>query len=150
MINMSGSRRSPFRRLTYTDAQFVDIIHSSNLTYGYGIYDPLGDIDFYPNGGAKQPQCESVEDSSEYLSCNHDAAPYFFLQSINTDKCLFRSVQCPSYDDFLDGQCPPDSSATDLMGLPAQKIPCLAPKSKFYLRTMEVSPYCLQDGDGPA
>ncbi|GIY70852.1 lipase member H [Caerostris darwini] len=117
---------------------------------GYGIYDPLGDIDFYPNGGAKQPQCESVEDSSEYISCNHDAAPYFFLQSINTTQCLFRSVQCPIYDDFLDGQCPPDSSATDLMGLPAQKIPCLAPKSKFYLRTMEDSPYCLQDGDGPA
>ncbi|GIY11415.1 lipase domain-containing protein [Caerostris extrusa] len=41
-------------RLTYTDAIFVDVIHSSNLTYGLGLYAPLGDIDFYPNGGAKQ------------------------------------------------------------------------------------------------
>ncbi|GIY15986.1 lipase domain-containing protein [Caerostris extrusa] len=157
----------------------------------YGILRSAWRHRFYPNGGAKQPQCESVEeessrrsdskashqttqtvallwaksghphwavnyiasfisDSSEYLSCNHGAAPYFFLQSINTAKCLFRSVQCPSYDDFLDGQCPPDSSTTDLMGLPAQKIPGLVPKSRFYLRTMADLPYCLQDGDEPA
>ncbi|GIY11413.1 inactive pancreatic lipase-related protein 1 [Caerostris extrusa] len=130
-----------FHRLTYTDAIFVDVIHSNNLTYGYGTYEPHGDIDFYPNGGAKQPQCQSVENS---VSCNHNAAPQFFLQSINTTKCLFRSVQCTHYKDFLDGQCPPNSSTTDLMGLPAQQIPGLAPKSKFYLRTMEDSPYCLQ------
>ncbi|GIY40835.1 lipase member H [Caerostris extrusa] len=91
-----------------------------------------------------------ISDSPEYPSCNHDAAPYFFLQSINKAQCLFRSVQCPNYDDFLDGQCPPDSSKTDLMGLPAQQIPGLAPKSKFYLRTMADLPYCLQDGDEPA
>ncbi|GIY11417.1 hypothetical protein CEXT_196011 [Caerostris extrusa] len=89
-------------------------------------------------------------DYSRYLSCNHNAAPQFFLRSINKAQCLFRSVQCPNYDDFLDGQCPPDSSITDLMGLPAQKIPGLAPKSKFYLRTMTDSPFCLQDGDEPA
>ncbi|GIY11419.1 pancreatic triacylglycerol lipase [Caerostris extrusa] len=47
-------------RLTYTDADFVDVIHSSNITYGYGLHAPLGDIDFYPNGGKKQPQCESL------------------------------------------------------------------------------------------
>ncbi|XP_058379362.1 lipase member I isoform X4 [Diceros bicornis minor] len=42
-------------RLDYTDAKFVDVIHSD--TNGLGIKEPLGHIDFYPNGGKKQPGC---------------------------------------------------------------------------------------------
>lgn len=43
-------------RLDSSDAQFVDVIHSAG---GYlGIYGPVGDIDFYPNGGIPiQPGC---------------------------------------------------------------------------------------------
>ncbi|XP_011885170.1 PREDICTED: lipase member I isoform X3 [Cercocebus atys] len=49
------SRKPPYRRLDYTDAKFVDVIHSNS--HGLGIREPLGHIDFYPNGGRKQPGC---------------------------------------------------------------------------------------------
>lgn len=43
------------RRLTKTDARFVDVIHS-NARYGLnnaiGLETPLGHADFYPNGGS--------------------------------------------------------------------------------------------------
>nr|XP_012300160.1 lipase member I isoform X4 [Aotus nancymaae] len=49
------SRKPPYSRLDYTDAKFVDVIHSDSN--GLGIREPLGHIDFYPNGGNKQPGC---------------------------------------------------------------------------------------------
>ncbi|XP_010358681.2 lipase member I isoform X5 [Rhinopithecus roxellana] len=49
------SRKLPYKRLDYTDAKFVDVIHSNSN--GLGIREPLGHIDFYPNGGKKQPGC---------------------------------------------------------------------------------------------
>ncbi|XP_037656576.1 lipase member I [Choloepus didactylus] len=49
------SGKPQYDRLDYTDATFVDVIHSD--TNGLGIKEPLGHIDFYPNGGKKQPGC---------------------------------------------------------------------------------------------
>lgn len=39
----------PDQRLSVTDATFIDAIHTDNLKFGYA--DPIGDVDFYPNGG---------------------------------------------------------------------------------------------------
>jgi len=47
-------------RLDTTDADFVDVIHSDagNLVGDeLGFPDPIGHIDFYPNGGTDQPGC---------------------------------------------------------------------------------------------
>ncbi|GBO39841.1 Lipase member I, partial [Araneus ventricosus] len=49
-----------FPALSYEDANFVDVIHTSNLTTGYGYHEPIGDMDFYPNGGNSQPQCQTI------------------------------------------------------------------------------------------
>ncbi|XP_027437927.1 lipase member H isoform X3 [Callorhinus ursinus] len=47
--------RPPEDRLDPGDAQFVDVIHSDIDALGYK--EPLGNIDFYPNGGLDQPGC---------------------------------------------------------------------------------------------
>jgi len=50
------STKRPAERLHRTDAQFVDIVHTTNLVLGQ--HKPIGIIDFYPNGGnTKQPGC---------------------------------------------------------------------------------------------
>ena len=46
--------------LTPTSAAFVDVIHTAGGTLG--IWDPIGNADFYPNGGAiPQPGCMGLE-----------------------------------------------------------------------------------------
>lgn len=51
------------QRLDPSDANFVDVIHTSNeevgLGYSIGFKGRLGHVDFYPNGGKKQPGCDN-------------------------------------------------------------------------------------------
>ncbi|CAG2163630.1 unnamed protein product, partial [Oppiella nova] len=50
------------RRLSRSDANFVDIIHTESRTkglfeWGAGMSQAIGHVDFYPNGGSGQPGC---------------------------------------------------------------------------------------------
>ncbi|CAF1187657.1 unnamed protein product [Rotaria sordida] len=56
-------RTDPRVRLDPTDAQFVDVIHTdgqAHIQLGLGLLQPLGHVDFYPNGGLEQPQCPKM------------------------------------------------------------------------------------------
>ena len=63
-----------------TDADFVDIIHTNGGDGrggdGFGIFKPLGHVDFYPNGGHRQPKCTRAR-------CSHRLAVNFFTTSIH-------------------------------------------------------------------
>ena len=50
------ARRPRKARLDSSDARFVDVIHTS-FNYLVGIMGRCGDVDFYVNGGGKQPGC---------------------------------------------------------------------------------------------
>ena len=48
------------QRLDTTDAEFVDVIHTHSgllITSGLSFLDPIGHVDFYPNGGSAQVGC---------------------------------------------------------------------------------------------
>ncbi|VVC98347.1 unnamed protein product [Leptidea sinapis] len=106
-------------RLDRSDAHYVDIIHSNAMPLyysGFGISEPIGHVDFYPNGGSTQPGCKddggyrSVGDSDMYMQvvkfvgCNHERSYEYFTESI-APNCPFIAIQCKSYESFLAGNC---------------------------------------------
>lgn len=49
-------------RLDKSDANYVDVVHSNGEAIyvgGFGISEPIGHVDFYPNGGRAQRGCSS-------------------------------------------------------------------------------------------
>ncbi|KAM7285238.1 endothelial lipase isoform X2 [Ixodes scapularis] len=74
-------------RLDRDDADFVDVIHTSNGVYELGMREPMGHVDFYPNRGGDQPRCFSA-------ACSHKIAKIYYRKSI--EKCTYSSGCCPS------------------------------------------------------
>ncbi|KAK6188478.1 hypothetical protein SNE40_004644 [Patella caerulea] len=145
-------------RLDPSDALFVDILHTdgiSILKLGYGMIEPCGHVDYYPNGGETQPGCDKDPVTSiatdgiyngvkQYVACNHIRAHEYFTESINA-KCPFVGFQCNSYEQFKAGNCIPCSGSNcGYMGYNADKVKPGAGKThvKYYLETSRNGPYC--------
>ncbi|KAM3962930.1 uncharacterized protein ACR2FA_003031 [Aphomia sociella] len=149
--------QDPRARLDRSDAKFVDVIHSNGETLilgGLGAAQPLGHVDFYPNGGRVQHGCSNlfvgaVSDlvlpwaapSPEGRSlCNHRRAYKFFTDSVSP-KCHFPAFPCTSYDTFLEGRCFPCDSQRRCgnMGYYADRS---LGRGQLYLLTREEEPFC--------
>ena len=53
----------PYVRLDKSDASYVDVIHSNGeslIVGGFGTWEPIGHVDFYPNGGRAQRGCQHL------------------------------------------------------------------------------------------
>ncbi|GFR06891.1 endothelial lipase [Trichonephila clavata] len=140
-------------RLFYTDAEYVDVMHTSNhLTgYGLGLYQSVGWSDFYVNGGEFQPACKKgekfiradgttlkLETFLDLALCNHEIALQYFLYSIQN--CKFQGTKCNRYSDLA--KCSSESNPTAVMGFYSEKNQNLRPQSDFYLNTTATAPYC--------
>lgn len=140
-------------RLDPSDAQFVDVIHSNGdgvLRGGFGSLQPMGHVDFYPNGGRVQVGCNSVLLSAlsdiiygKWQSlCNHRRALNFFMDSFEFNKCRFRSFNCDSYENYLKGECFDcglNNEKCSYMGYLANYS---KGRGKMYLTTHEEAPFC--------
>lgn len=142
-------------RLDSMDAQFVDVIHSNGenlILGGLGAWQPMGHVDFYPNGGRMQKGCtnlfvgavsDMIWSANEVYGrslCNHRRAYKFFTDSVSP-KCQFPAVPCESYDHFLEGKCFPCQNFRDCnnMGYYADKFPG---RGTLYLLTRDEEPFC--------
>ncbi|XP_045775464.1 pancreatic triacylglycerol lipase-like isoform X1 [Maniola jurtina] len=74
-------------RLRPSDAVYVEAIHSDGSAVGLGIGLPVGDVDFFPNGGASQPGCFDH-------FCNHNRAWQLFAATLTYNHLVGR--QCSS------------------------------------------------------
>jgi len=116
-------------RLDPTDGAYVDVIHTdatSILALGLGSEDPMGHVDYYPNGGRDQPGCmlglgghlneHGIGDGvKQYVACNHERSWKFMIESIKEKtqhrKCYFKAYPCKretvkkSYAAYLRGEC---------------------------------------------
>nr|AAY55209.1 IP13578p [Drosophila melanogaster] len=122
------------RRLDKGDADFVDVIHTD--VFGRGYLRAAGHVDFYPNFGAKQPGCmeENMQDPS---SCNHERAPRFYAESINTT-VGFWARQCSGWLLQLLTLCP-TTGAQALLGYHVSD----ELRGSYFLQTASKSPYAL-------
>lgn len=119
------SDTDPMVRLDSSDAKFVDIVHTDATPWierwprpgGLGMYQPIGHVDFYPNGGSNQAGCNDPmekfinknEDSffwgfQEFFGCNHIRCHQLYTDAIPM-RCPFVAIGCESYEKFLDGDC---------------------------------------------
>ncbi|XP_013194664.2 pancreatic triacylglycerol lipase [Amyelois transitella] len=72
-------------RLSIGDGQYVEAIHTDGLYQG--IYRPIGDADFYPNGGVNpMPGCVDS-------GCSHARAYQYFASSIYSNHFVGKSCQ---------------------------------------------------------
>ncbi|KAG8176542.1 hypothetical protein JTE90_014886 [Oedothorax gibbosus] len=150
-------------RLDPSDAHFVDVIHTdggSFITGGLGMIQDCGHVDFYPNGGKRQPGCSNqnvvgaIEKEGDllygirrFIGCNHIRAYEFFTESVNSD-CPFFGFACDSYDSFSSGHCPygcggggelcaPMGLRADGWARHKRKDPV-----KMFLHTANTEPFC--------
>lgn len=110
----------PVVRLDTTDAAFVDIIHTDSFNFGFA--EALGHVDFFPNGGYKQPGCtndtqklqamlEATDSSyltgSDVLGCSHMYSCHIYADTIlqGDSDCPYYGHICDSYDNYKDGKC---------------------------------------------
>lgn len=124
----------PESRLDESDGDFVDVIHSCGGTLGY--MKPLGNIDFYPNGGkAIQPGCNGMTELIE--ACSHGRAYHYYTESILVPNSFY-GHSCYSWQAYTDGKCSPANESV-LMGA---YVPHTA-KGIYFLKTNHKSPFGL-------
>ncbi|CAK9807663.1 Pancreatic triacylglycerol lipase (Fragment) [Anthophora plagiata] len=121
----------PGKRVSTEDANFVQVIHTNGGVLGY--VEPLGHVDFYPNGGCLQAGCMV----DMIGSCSHLRSVQYFAESINS-KVGFIAKSCKDYITYTHGDC--DSNASGLMGGIA---PNFNLTGKYYLKTHSVRPFAL-------
>ncbi|XP_072745945.1 inactive pancreatic lipase-related protein 1 [Anoplolepis gracilipes] len=123
----------PEYRLDPTDAQFVDVIHTSGPVFGF--LAPLGHADFYPNEGKiPQPGCSFVP---TITYCSHSRAHQLMTESIGST-VGFKARMCESWEKYKEQLC--DYNPVVLMG----EYASTSLRGKFYLSTNSASPYALQ------
>jgi len=161
----------PEVRLDPGDAKFVDVIHTDSKEFykgGLGMEQPVGHVDFYPNGGKAQPGCSfldfpylpsingNVEDitlppadsvARNLFACGHNRVIDLYIDSIlHTDKCPMVGHQCQDYTTFTNGDCyscRQDGARCSVMGYGASKHSSWkGDQIQMFLDTDSSSPYC--------
>ncbi|XP_071534496.1 pancreatic triacylglycerol lipase-like isoform X2 [Panulirus ornatus] len=129
-------------RLDPSDAHFVQVIHTNGggiMQSCVGLWDPLGHVDVYPNGGEHQPGCAvGGQDWTDLLQggCSHGRSHDYWVESIN-GQSAFTAVPCQDWSTFQAGDCNSCGHGCLQMGFHVDQNL----RGKYYLRTNTKSPY---------
>ncbi|XP_043258056.1 pancreatic triacylglycerol lipase-like [Colletes gigas] len=117
-------------RIARGDGHYVLILHTNSGVLGFDL--PLGDADFYFNGGTVQRGCE-VDPTS---ACSHFRATLFYAEALNSANG-FWGTKCDNYNNYRAGRC------TEPKVLMGGIEPDTSITGVYYLDTTAVSPYAL-------
>ncbi|XP_049802420.1 pancreatic triacylglycerol lipase-like [Schistocerca nitens] len=163
-----ASMRDNDMRLDPSDANIVDVIHTNGKLYsllGLGIPEPVGHIDFYPNGGMCQPGCvngkavgykfpgilsfllsaaSDVTTQLQKVICSHGRSYKLFTDSIRFHNCSFwgRKWNSLSEREPLNLNTTCSLANCTEMGYLADIFPA---RGSFYVPTRETEPFCIYD-----
>lgn len=148
-------------RLDASDGKFVDVIHTDGASIfygGFGASDPMGHVDYYPNGGSKQPGCDmsitdivDITSGKKYVVCNHERAIKLFIETLRQraegHSCHFKAHRCDSYDAFLKVECQQCGDGCSVMGPRSHSTrPNIAETEvKMYFSTLDEYPFCAHE-----
>ncbi|KAJ8943952.1 hypothetical protein NQ318_013532 [Aromia moschata] len=118
-------------RLNKGDARYVEVIHT---TASLSFHSPIGNGDYYPNGGVLQPGCVLSHDRS--LSCSHSRAYELYAESVSVGS--FVSTRCGLDATYELGLCANNDKSQMGGFVFADK-----PDGKFYLKTSGTPPFAL-------
>ncbi|KAL0851377.1 hypothetical protein ABMA28_007193 [Loxostege sticticalis] len=94
-------------RLNRNDATVVEVLSTSAGILGYD--QPLGDLNFFANGGTNQPGCGIV------ATCSRNYAFIYYGESVRSDVIngpKFVGTRCDNYQQALSNQCSGERDAT--------------------------------------
>ncbi|XP_045602586.2 pancreatic triacylglycerol lipase [Procambarus clarkii] len=140
------------QRLDSSDADFVDVLHANSGSLAEGciaLHQPLGHVDFYPNGGRHQPGCVVTPEDvlTDWIDlfggCSHARVTELWVESLidlAPDK-MFTSWPCSDWDTFLAGNCSSCGQGCLHMGFHVE----YSSRGSYYLRTNATSPFALGD-----
>ncbi|XP_076982248.1 pancreatic triacylglycerol lipase [Tamandua tetradactyla] len=146
-------------RLDPSDAMFVDVIHTDAapvIPYmGFGMTQPVGHLDFFPNGGREMPGCQKNilsqivdiegiwEGTRDFVACNHLRSYKYYSDSIlNPDG--FAGFPCASYKVFTANKCfPCPNGGCPQMGHYADRFPEKTNRmgQEYFLNTGDMSDF---------
>ncbi|XP_018575805.1 pancreatic lipase-related protein 2-like isoform X2 [Anoplophora glabripennis] len=164
--------REKYKKLDRGDAKFVDVIHtdaSPFITDGFGLWQPIGHVDFFPNGGQEQPGCTDTKGSivvthlegglSRDIACSHLRAFFLYTESVlnmlkkkeNKDICEFTSFTCPGgLTSFEKGYCFPQIEKNSSLVLDPSYLSDIGRfgedakgEGVMYFSTKDSSQYCV-------
>lgn len=118
----------PKERLDVSDANYVEIIHTSYQGFGK----PIGYSDFYVNGGKIQPGCNILS------SCSHMRSISYWAESINT-KVGFWAIPMEDIEIF-DDSFDMERKMVRMGGEPSNEGMA---RGVYKLETASTSPYAL-------
>uniref|UniRef100_A0A182LWR9 Lipase domain-containing protein n=1 Tax=Anopheles culicifacies TaxID=139723 RepID=A0A182LWR9_9DIPT len=119
--------KKPDERLSSDDAQYVEIIHTNGKALGF--FSNIGQADYYPNGGVRQPGCGIS------LTCSHSRAVDFFKESLKAGNYYAR--RCNDLT-TLGPSCAMDRDRTVLGGLVWKSS---KPAGVYYIATASNEPF---------
>jgi hypothetical protein len=122
--------------LSASDAEMVDVIHTSAWSYGAPV--STGSVDFWPNDGTSlQPGCpkRNYIPLDEVDLCSHWRSWRFWADSVANQKNYFYALKCDTWSNFKRGKC--IKNEVILMGIECPKDA----RGNFYLQTNDEVPF---------
>ncbi|KAK3892913.1 hypothetical protein Pcinc_003253 [Petrolisthes cinctipes] len=139
------------QRIDKSNAAFVDIMHSNSgdlFQACFGLYDALGHVDFYPNGGMHQPGCVNTPefDIDDWLDlaedCSHMRSVDLWVESLTSvpsSSLTFTSWPCTDWEAFTVANCTSCGQGCLNMGFHVQQ----GLSGSYFLHTNSTSPFAL-------